>query len=220
MHGYGKNWNPSQHYQDSAIAAKYDRVRFSGLAGRAFNWLEKRLVRRAFSDLARDCKVIDVPCGTGRLAEVLLEMGFHVTGLDISSQMLAVAAHRLRRFDKCFAPTALDARQLAPTELRFEAALCARVLMHFPLEEQISFLRNVATVTRRRVVFTQGVNTRLHRLRRRIKRLLGHQASAVYSLTPADIQTLITAAGLRELHRYALFPVLSESFVFVCEPVP
>ena len=160
--------------------------------------------------------VADVPCGTGRLAEVLLEEGFTVVGFDISNSMLGVARSRLRRFGR-FQTQQQDATTLGQSGLQFEAALCARVLMHFPLAEQIEFLRNVAAVTRRRVVFTQGLDTPYHRLRRMLKRVLGHQKPAVYSLTPKQVTELISSAGLREIARYPVLPGISEALVFVTE---
>ena len=216
--GYGKGWDPADHYHDRAIATNYDRQRFSSLAGRLFNWLERRLIRRCFADLPRTSAIVDVPCGTGRLAEVLLEAGFAVTGLDISQSMLDVASQRLRRFGSQFQAVVVDGRKLPESGLSFDAALCARVLMHFPLDEQREFLRSVASIAGQRVVFTQGMDTAYHRLRRRLKRLLGNQAPAVYPLTPSDLQSLVASAGLRIVRRHAVLPVVSEAFVAVCVP--
>jgi 2-polyprenyl-3-methyl-5-hydroxy-6-metoxy-1,4-benzoquinol methylase len=84
-------WDPTTHYQEVRVAEQYDRERFTSLAGRVFNALEKRTIKRAFFDLPRDKTVVDVPCGTGRFAETLLQMGFTVTGVDISKAMLDVA---------------------------------------------------------------------------------------------------------------------------------
>lgn len=214
--GYGKNWNPRENYKHSAIAEDYDRERFSSLAGRVYNFLEKRLIRRAFGAVPGGAAVADIPCGTGRLAEVLAAMGFRVTGIDISPQMLDVASRRLRRFAN-FETWVSDVRELPQAGRRFEAALCARVLMHFPLAEQVEFLRAVACVTAGQVVFTQGLDTAWHRLRRRLKRLLGHQAPAVYPLTRADLRRLIEGAGLRERRRYTLLPLVSEEVIVVCD---
>lgn len=214
--GYGKGWDPASFYKDDAIAGSYDEQRFRSLAGRVYNHLEKRLIRRAFADVPRGSTVVDVPCGTGRLAEVLLEEGFTVVGLDISKSMLGVARSQLRRFDR-FRGQQQDAKALGKSGLQFEAALCARVLMHFPLPEQIEFLRNVAAVTRGRVVFTQGLDTPYHRLRRMLKRVLRHQKPAVYSLSPKEAAELISAAGLREIKRYRVLPGISEALVFVTE---
>jgi SAM-dependent methyltransferase len=214
---YGKNWNPADHYRDDTIARSYDRKRFSGLSGRLFNGLEKRLIRKAFSGLARNSVIGDVPCGTGRLAEVLLDSGFCVVGVDISPQMLATARERLGRFDERFRTEISDAKALASTAYRFDAALCARVLMHFPLPEQIAFLRGVAAVTDGRLVFTQGIDTAWHRIRRWLKRGLPIQRPAVFPLSASDLRLLIEQAGLREIRRYRVLPILSESLVIVTE---
>lgn len=42
-------------------------------------------------------KILDLGCGTGRLACELAKRGFQVTGLDISEEMLAMAADRMER---------------------------------------------------------------------------------------------------------------------------
>src|SRR6476659_6781780 len=96
-------WNPGEHYKSPKVAESYDQDRFSGVVGATFNWLEKRALRRALGDLPRDFTIADVPCGTGRLAEVALERGHRVMGIDVSDAMLSVARRRLERFGDRFA---------------------------------------------------------------------------------------------------------------------
>ncbi len=43
---------------------------------------------------AAEKKILDVACGTGILSVLLAEQGAHVTGIDLSEEMLAVAAKR------------------------------------------------------------------------------------------------------------------------------
>ena len=127
-------WDPTTHYKDVAVAERYDRERFSRLTGRIFDKLEKRALRRAFVGVPRSSLVLDLPCGTGRLAETLLEQGFRVVGVDISPAMLAVASRKLQRFDDRFDTLVSDVHDLARTSSgAYDVALCARVLMHFPL---------------------------------------------------------------------------------------
>jgi 2-polyprenyl-3-methyl-5-hydroxy-6-metoxy-1,4-benzoquinol methylase len=198
---YRKNWDPTR------------------LSGRVFNALEKRLIRRAFARLPKGAVIADVPCGTGRLAEVLLEAGYRVVGIDISQSMLTVARRRLERFGDAFQTRQEDARSLEPEGgERYDAVLCARVLMHFPLAEQIAILRSVVRTTRGPVVFTQGLDTRYHRLRRRLKRLLRHPAPAAFPLAAADLDQLSRAAGLRRVACYRVLPVVSEAVVVVARP--
>ena len=215
--GYGKNWNPAEHYKDMQIARRYDAVRFSSLPGRVFNALEKRLIRRAFADMTPAQKIVDVPSGTGRLAEVLVAAGLDVTGIDISPAMLAVAREKMAGHPGRYETVVQDARALQTLGRTFDAALCARVLMHFPYEEQVGFLGNVAAVSKGRVVFTQSLDSGWHRMRRRFKRALRNQAPAVYPLTEAMIGNLLRDTGLREVRRDYVLPVVSEAFVLVAE---
>ena len=47
------DWDPVTHYKEIAVAERYDRERFSSLAGRVFNALERYCMRRTFPTSAR-----------------------------------------------------------------------------------------------------------------------------------------------------------------------
>lgn len=213
------DWDPVTHYKEIAVAERYDRERFSRLSGRVFNALEKYHMRRAFRQIPRNAIIMDLPCGTGRFAEVLLEEGFKVVGIDISAAMLEVARRKLQRFGEHFKTRVADVRDLAKQERKcYDVALCARVLMHFPLEEQITFLRSVAELTRGRVVFTQSLSTPYQRFRRRIKRLIGNPPPATYPITETELKTLLAGAGLKEAGRLRPMALLTEAIYVIAEP--
>lgn len=213
------DWDPVTHYKEIEIAERYDRERFSSFAGRVFNALEKHNIRKAFRPVPHDHTVLDLPCGTGRFSEVLLEQGFKVIGVDISAAMLEVARRKLERFGAQFDTRVADVRELARQERkRYDVALCARVLMHFPLKEQISFLRSVAELTKGRVVFTQSLSTPYQRFRRGIKRLLGNQPPAMYPITETELKTLLTGAGLKEVDRLRPAALVTEAIYVIAEP--
>jgi len=208
--------SPSNYYKDKNIAKNYDQERFSSLAGRTFNELEKRNIRKAFRALDYKATIVDVPCGTGRLAEVLLEEGFRVIGMDISAAMLEQAKLRLTRFGERFTCQVVD--MLDPhlvIQERYDAALCARVLMHFPLDDQIIFLRNVASMISERVVFTQSWVSNYQRARRKLKSLLHHQDPVNYPISSIDLTRLLTGAGLRELKRIRPCSLITEEIIVI-----
>lgn len=210
------DWDPTTHYQNTEVARRYDRVRFNSLAGRVFNRLEQHYIGRAFEHVPPGARIIDVPCGTGRLAEVLLNHGFKVHGVDISQAMLTVATERLVRFGHRFQTEVADVRTMQPAE-QYDAALCARVLMHFPLEEQITFLAGVAKLTRGSIVITQSLSTPYQRFRRALKRLLGHQPPAGYPITNGELKRLLQGAGLREAKRFRPMALISEEIILIAE---
>lgn len=211
-------WDPINHYKDVAVAERYDRERFSRLPGRIFNALERRVLHRAFKAIPRSSTVLDLPCGTGRLAETLLDDGFRVVGVDISAPMLDVARRKLQRFGSKFQTRVGDVRGLARESPKtYDVALCARVLMHFPLEQQIEFLKGVATLAKGTVVFSQSLSTPYQRARRRVKQILGHAAPAVYPITEEQLKVLLQGAGLREVRRLRLSRLISEAAFVVTE---
>ena len=212
------DWDPTNHYKDVDVAERYDQERFSGLPGRVFNALERRALRRAFASTSRSLTIMDLPCGTGRLAETLLAEGFQVVGVDISAAMLAVAQRKLQRFGPGFRTRVGDVRDLARAEKgSYDVALCARVLMHFPLEQQIDFLRSVATLARGTVVFSQSLSTPYQRMRRQFKKLLGNPPPAMYPITETQLKSLLKGAGLREVRRFRISRPISEGMFVVAE---
>lgn len=211
------NWNPDIHYKNQNVALEYDRVRFSSLAGRVFNSLEKRTIVKCFATLPKGKTIVDMPCGTGRLADALLQHGYRVHGMDISREMLSVAQTRLKQYGDHFTMEVADAKHLTQQAPAYDGALCARVLMHFPLQQQIEFLAGVAHLSHGRVVINHSLSSPYQRLRRRIKRLLGHQESARHPITNREIKALLDGAGLREVERHRLLSPISEAVYIVAE---
>ena len=211
------NWNPDEHYKSGAVASNYDGSRFSSLPGRVFNFLEKRLVEKCFAALPKGSTIADAPCGTGRLAEALLNAGYRVHGLDISEAMLGVARQRLGPYGENFTCEVFDLKKQSSRKTTYDGALCARVLMHFPLDQQIEFLTGVTKFSRSIVVINQSHDSGYHRFRRRLKRWMGNQPPAGFPIDDESIRLLLQKSGLREVRRYHLLPFISEAVYIVAE---
>lgn len=209
-------FNPTDAYKERQIAENYDRERFSDLPGRVFDKAEKRALRKVLGSLPHDSLILDVPTGTGRLAETILDMGHRVVGVDISQAMLDVAMRKLQRFGERYTAMAGDAYDLPFEANHFDAVVCARVLMHFPLDHQARFLQSVARVSKGPVYFNQSLLTPYHRARRGFKRLFKTRAPAAFHITPSDLGQLLRDAGLEERARLSVFPFVSEAVFFDC----
>jgi SAM-dependent methyltransferase len=72
-----------------AFAYVYDRLMADMPYGEWLGWLE------AYWEVnGRPSTVVDLGCGTGTIAIPLAQAGLHVTGIDLSGDMLAVARHK------------------------------------------------------------------------------------------------------------------------------
>ncbi len=78
-----------------SIATKYDRMNHGMSLGIDRLW-RRRFVRRLAKKLPEKAAVLDLACGTGDLTKALSEKGCQVTGLDISSEMMAIGREKCR----------------------------------------------------------------------------------------------------------------------------
>lgn len=94
-------------------------------------------------------RILDMGCGTGRHAVELARHGYKVTGVDISSRMLAEAEKAARKANVKVVWIHADATKFTPTS-SFDAAVClcegAFCLLATdddPFEHDLSILRNI-----------------------------------------------------------------------------
>lgn len=79
-------------------AARYDERRYESAEGRLFSDMEIAHLR-SWLGLAPGARVLDIPAGTGRLSWGLADSGATIVGVDISANMLQVAAGKQRAAD-------------------------------------------------------------------------------------------------------------------------
>jgi len=133
----------------SGLAATYDRARSRETEVREF-WVPSVL---RLGGITAGARVLDVGCGTGRLAVPLSE-GHAVVGVDASREMLAVA--RGKRSHAGFVLG--DASRLPFAAGTFEVAVAMLVLHLLP--DFRTCVREMARVARRAVIATIDVPAR------------------------------------------------------------
>lgn len=102
---------------------------------------DTRLVGAILRDLGVRGRVLDVPCGTGRLRETLARCDRQVVGVDVSRAMLEQA-----RATPDARVALADVRHLPFAARRFDVVVCCRLLHH--LREQDELGRAVAELVR------------------------------------------------------------------------
>ncbi len=206
-----------RHYQDNSVARSYDKERFAGIVGRAFDAIEKRALRKVVGDVLRDTpqpKVLDVPCGTGRITEFLLRMGLEVTGSDISREMMDIAKVRCERFSGriTFEQMDLDAPDLP--ENAYDLVTCIRMLHHLDTNARKGVFRSLARLTRKYVLVNVSYSSPFYRWRRRVKRAFGQGVSRESS-TWLQILEETSQAGLCVKSWRFILPFASEDLVLL-----
>ena len=137
-------------YADPAMAASFDAKRFGGPIG-AILLADQERVLAEFLGNVSGTRILDLGTGTGRAALALAGRGAFVSGVDASSEMLAVARARAdeARLSIDFAEG--DAHAVPFPDRAFEFSVCLRLLMHVPGWRQV--LSELCRVTQARLVF-------------------------------------------------------------------
>jgi ubiquinone/menaquinone biosynthesis C-methylase UbiE len=216
--------NPSdvkQRYQDEQVARSYDRVRFSGPIGRMIDALEKRAFKKALNRVRRDLpspKVLDIPCGTGRITEVLLEAGLDVIGGDISFPMMEIAQNKLARYGDRVSFRHLDLEGINLPDDGCDLVSCIRLFNHLGKNERTRILRELARVSRRYIILNVSFWAPFYRFAVYLKRLLGIPAPKEPSPWN-ELNGEIAAAGMRIEAYFFELRFLSEVVILVLRKI-
>ena len=198
-------------YADPATARTFDEQRFGGAVGELLAERQAEVLTSFGGDL-RNQRVVDVGTGTGRVARVFAAAGAHVTGVDASEAMLAVAARRAADRHDGLSITFLrgDAHALDFPDRSFDVAVSVRVLMHTPQwRVALAELCRVAD----RLVIIDFPSARsaalLQSAARRAARACGAQTEAYRVFTDSQIARALAQSGfrVRAAHRQFALPI-------------
>jgi 2-polyprenyl-3-methyl-5-hydroxy-6-metoxy-1,4-benzoquinol methylase len=121
-------------FDQQEVAEKYPTQFGDGWRAR----LEVRSIRRALAAVPPGARVLDLPCGSGRLLDILAGGGYRITCADCSEHMTRMAR---RRWDTLQAQNRFDATQpdfvvrdvmqTGYPDGYFDAVICNRLFHHF-----------------------------------------------------------------------------------------
>jgi len=150
------NYPARRTYRDEDEATTYDADRFSGLRGRIGDYLDKLALKRAYAVPSgvsgSSGRVLDLPCGTGRIAQFFVQNGVCVTGADVSHEMLGVARTKLFACNGSPTFAQMDGVALGFKNDAFDCIMSVRFMGHIPEDARISILKEFRRVGRYAII--------------------------------------------------------------------
>lgn len=135
---------------------------------------EMKLVSRAFPSLPPNARVLDAPCGAGRLTLWAARQGWEVSGLDLGK---AAVDHTRAVLDEAGKPARVregDVFNLPWESRHFDAVICFRLLHHFAERaERRELVREMARVSRGYVLVSYLAPWSYTGLKRRLRAAVG-----------------------------------------------
>jgi len=183
-----------------AARTKYDRPgRAQAYSARspAREAEEWRLLAGLLDGLERPGRALDLPCGTGRVAERLVERGIPTLCADLSPAMRRETEARLAGREGYLGVEAVDLEGPPRPEHASDLVVCFRFLHHLPgPEARRRVLEHLRGVTRRDLLLSFHHPVSLHNLSRALRRVLTRRSGDRHVITLGRLRREARASGL------------------------
>ncbi|MER8742243.1 class I SAM-dependent methyltransferase [Mesorhizobium sp. M1004] len=210
-------------YQNPSFASRYldgyaGRLKLSTLASYVIARREQNCIAKALERCSPlPARVLDIPCGTGKLAEVLGRHDCQVLAADISIEMMALAKTAyesqsgFRGFIRC------DVTQLPFGDESFDTVICLRLMHLIPPHLRRDIINELARVASRRLIVSYGLASRFQRIRLRLRKMITGKMSAPHPVNFNVARQDFAEARLSLVGSFSVLPILSCEHLFILE---
>jgi ubiquinone/menaquinone biosynthesis C-methylase UbiE len=131
--------------------------------------------------------------------------------------MMEIAECEYRKLPGLVKLVQADASATEFRDQEFDAVVCLRLLHRVPDTVRESILTELNRISRRYVIVSVGLTSRLQQIRRQVRHLTTGISTVPYPITKVDLISQFTRAGLRPLYWVPVLCALSSEWVVICE---
>lgn len=195
----------------------YDRLRFSTIKGKLYAFLQRRIIEKMLNLIPAKAKVLDIPCGTGRMLPFLLKRGYHIHAGDVSEEMISFSRKRVGYHPNLISIKKMDIERLDYADNEFDCIFCIKLMHLVPQEVRARILKELHRVTNKHVVVTYPYYSFTTRLIHFIKRIFNIGTIQCYAMRIQDIYKEINEAHFIVKKKGWPLKYLSEEVVLLIE---
>lgn len=203
-------------WRDAKVAAEYEARRFGSPLQRLKHRHDEALVLTLLGRAGTIERVLDLPCGTGRLFPALAAAGHRVTGADVALEMMR--AGRAARPEPRVALVQADATRLPFQDDAFDAVVSQRFLFHLERPIRLAVLRELARVARVAVIGQVRVRGTAKHLGRYLRSRVGLAARYRPSHGRSELVAELAEAGLELVELRPVSLLFSDKALFLARP--
>jgi ubiquinone/menaquinone biosynthesis C-methylase UbiE len=179
---------------------------------------EMRLIDRAFALIPKNHRVLDVPCGGGRVMLHLVAQGYTVSGADVSEGMIAIARENVVRQGLTCPVEQQDVEALTYRDRSFDTIICFRLFHHFPISEiRQRVVKELCRVADKNVALSYFNVASINCIKLKLREALGGRGHTRYPISLAEVEGYFAKAGFRLVKDFAQMPLVHTLHLAVFE---
>jgi SAM-dependent methyltransferase len=188
---------------DRAAAEKYQRRK------EGKNRAEMRLVDRAFATIPKSARVLDVPCGGGRVTIHLAKRGYQVSSGDLSEAMLDIAREGIAQAGLAADVQCQDIEKLTYPDQAFDAVICFRLFHHFPNADiRRRTVTELCRVAKQWVALSYFSPASVTSIKRKLRAAMGRRRSEHHATSLSEVSGYFERCGFRLVKDFAQMPLV------------
>jgi len=216
--GYEKDTRSA--YRNRSKAESYKKQQTENIGWARFTtWRERQFVEKALRKckLSSTDRVLDIPCGTGILADVLSKFPSTIIASDISIEMIDFALKDYKR-EKIGGIAQTDITKTSFKKGTFGCVITLGLMHRLPGGIRKQALREITDLSNRFIIVSYSIDTPAQR----IKQWLVRKVWPAYRSAPSpiglqDIMKELNSNGLIVRKKSNAMPFLSSEVVFLLE---
>lgn len=198
------------------IAAYRGRIKYTEKTARQYqirkqdkHLTEMRLMDRAFAYIPKSHRVLDMPCGGGRVSLHVAGKGYTMSLGDLSEPMLAIARENVAKAGLSCSVEWQDIEALTYGDRAFDTIVSFRLFHHFPNHYiRRRAVRELCRVAGQFVIISYFSTKSVTSVRRKLQSALGGKKSSKYSTPLCEVRGYFEEAGFELVKDFAEMPII------------
>jgi ubiquinone/menaquinone biosynthesis C-methylase UbiE len=181
---------------------------------------EMRMVDRAFKLVPKTHRVLDCPCGGGRVTVHLGKKGYTMSSGDLSDAMLKITAENAEKAGLKVAVQKQDIEKLSFGDRHFDSVISFRLFHHFPTPEiRQRAVTELCRISRKYVALSYFSPVSVTSVKRKIRAALGGKKSEKHATPLCEIEGYFAKAGFKLVKDFAQLPLVHTMHLALFERV-
>ena len=205
-------------YQDKDFAKRYKETYTTGFS---FMKLTTKRVKECVQKALVHCKlsanniILDMPCGTGVLADILRRSNALIIAMDISMEMISLALEDYKS-GNFYGFIQADATKAPFKNNTFGLVVNIGLMHRVPIDVKRRILKEMASISNQYTIISFSVNSLVQRLKLALIRIfIRHHNQSPCPIAFKELKSEIEEAGLEIIRVYKVLPFLSSQVVLL-----